>query len=52
MAELTEDHDIRIDKDGIWYFRGEEMKRQDIVNYLYKYLKTGRYWTVCNRNRK
>lgn len=31
--------DIRIDKDGIWYFHGKEMKRQDIVQYLYQYLK-------------
>ena len=46
MAELKKHHGIRIDKDGIWYFRGEEMKRQDIIIYLYQYLKkdsTGQY---------
>ena len=31
--------DIRIDKDGEWYFHGQEMKRQDIVQYLYQYLR-------------
>lgn len=38
--------DIRIDKDGIWYYRGVEMSRKDIVNLLYRHLKrdeTGRY---------
>jgi uncharacterized protein len=32
-------YDMRIDKNGIWYFHGEEMKRLDIVQYLYQYLK-------------
>ena len=39
VANLNKFNDIRIDKDGIWYFHGEEMKRQDIVRYLYQYLK-------------
>jgi len=46
MIDLKEDYNIRIDKDGIWHFHGGEMKRRDIVNYLYQYLKkdsTGRY---------
>ena len=46
MGESKEHPDIRIDKEGIWYFCGEEMVRRDIVNYLYRYLKrdeTGRY---------
>ena len=46
MDELNELNDIRIDKDGIWYFHGEVMKRHDIVKYLYQCLKrdsTGRY---------
>jgi hypothetical protein len=30
---------IRIDAEGIWYFHGEEMKRQDIVRYFYHHLK-------------
>jgi hypothetical protein len=45
-GELTELHDIYIDKDGLWYFHGKEMKRQDIVRHLYQYLKrdgAGRY---------
>jgi uncharacterized protein len=32
--------EIRIDKEGFWYFRDEEMKRFEIVQYLYNYLKT------------
>ena len=38
--------DIRIDKDGVWYYRGVEMLRSDIVNYFYQNLKrdqAGRY---------
>jgi hypothetical protein len=31
--------EICIDKDGVWYFHGDEMKRQDIVQYFYRYLK-------------
>lgn len=40
------EQDIRIDKDGVWYYRGAEMFRKDIVNLLYRNLKkdeTGRY---------
>ncbi len=39
MIQFKGPLDIRIDKDGIWYFHDEEMKRQDIVQYLYQYLK-------------
>jgi len=38
--------EIFIDKDGIWYYRGAEMKRREIVNYFYENLKkdeAGRY---------
>ena len=41
-----EGHDIRIDKEAIWYFQGRVMERQDIVRHLYQYLRidsTGRY---------
>lgn len=31
--------EICIDKHGIWHFRGDEMQRQDIVQYFYRYLK-------------
>jgi uncharacterized protein len=31
--------DIRIDKDGTWYFRGAEMFRREIVNYFYDNLR-------------
>lgn len=31
--------DIRIDKEGVWYYRGSEMFRTDIVQYLYEHMK-------------
>ena len=31
--------DIRIDKEGTWYYQGAEMFRRDIVNYFYENLK-------------
>jgi len=31
--------DIRIDKDGVWYYRGMEMIRKDIVQHLYRHIK-------------
>lgn len=37
---------IKIDKEGIWYYRGDEIFRKEIVNYFYQYLKRdeiGRY---------
>lgn len=39
MMQSNNNLEIRIDKDGIWYFHGEEMKRQDIVQYFYQNLK-------------
>ncbi|MCX7817272.1 MAG: DUF1285 domain-containing protein [Syntrophales bacterium] len=45
MVDVTKS-DIRIDKDGVWYYRGAEMFRKDIVNLFYKHLKMdecGRY---------
>jgi hypothetical protein len=39
--------DIRIDRDGVWYFRGAVMFRREIVNYFYEHLRLdeeGRYW--------
>ena len=35
--------DIRIDKDGVWYYQGVEMIRKDIVNYFYENLKRDEY---------
>lgn len=31
--------DIRIDKDGVWHYRGQVMFRKEIVNYFYQHLK-------------
>jgi uncharacterized protein len=38
--------DIRIDKEGVWYFRGAEMFRREIVNLFYEHMyrdEAGRY---------
>ena len=37
---------IKIDKDGTWYYRGDEIFRKEIVNYFYQNLKrdeSGKY---------
>jgi len=39
MIHSDHHNEILIDKEGIWHFRGAEMKRKDIVLYLYKYLR-------------
>jgi len=31
--------DIHIDKDGLWFYRGMEMTRRDIVRLFYRHLK-------------
>ena len=42
MLRQKNHHEIYIDKDGIWYFRGAEMERRDIVQYFYRYLRKDR----------
>jgi hypothetical protein len=47
-------HDIRIDKDGIWYYRGAEMFRKDIVQLLFRHLRqdeNGWYLIELENNR-
>lgn len=42
-----QDQDIKIDKEGIWYFRGAEMFRRDFVNLFYQHINKdsdGRYF--------
>ena len=39
MNETIPLSDIRIDKEGVWYFRGAEMFRREIVNFFYANLK-------------
>jgi hypothetical protein len=39
MIQSNNNCEIRIDKGGIWYCNGGEMKRQDIVQYFYQHLK-------------
>jgi hypothetical protein len=41
---MTEQHqnespEIRIDRDGVWYFRKMEMTRKEIVQYFYQHLR-------------
>jgi len=33
-----QDYEIKIDKDGLWYYRGSHMFRKDIVNVLFQNL--------------
>jgi hypothetical protein len=40
MLSLNDPYEIQIDREGIWYFRGTEMIRQDIVQYFYQHLKS------------
>jgi len=35
----NENSEIVIDKEGVWYFRGTEMKRKDIVLHFYNHLR-------------
>jgi uncharacterized protein len=39
MNNGSEPCDIRIDKDGTWYFKGAEMFRREIVNFFYENLQ-------------
>lgn len=42
-----QNYEIKIDKDGLWYYNGAHMFRKDIVNLLFQNLKQdrqGRYW--------
>jgi len=39
MTHSNDHNEILIDREGIWYFCGAEMKRIDIVQHFYKYLK-------------
>lgn len=38
-TDTTPASDIRIDKDGVWFYRGQEMFRREIVNFFYEHLK-------------
>ena len=54
MINVDDQLEIRIDKQGVWYFHDEEMKRQDIVRYLYQYLKrdsAGKYLIETGNDR-
>lgn len=53
MNEITSS-DIRVDKDGVWYYRGAEMIRREIVNFFYQHLtldEAGRYVIVVPGDR-
>ena len=39
MAESNSASDIRIDAEGVWFYRGTEMIRRDIVRVFYRHLR-------------
>jgi hypothetical protein len=46
MANDIPPCEIKIDKEGVWYYKGKEIVRKEIVNFFYQNLKkdeTGRY---------
>ena len=46
--------DIRIDREGAWYYRGVEMTRRDIVKLFYKNLRqdaSGRYFIKIKKQK-
>ena len=46
--------DIRIDKEGVWYYKGAEMFRKEIVNFFYQNLKrdeSGQYLIELENDR-
>jgi hypothetical protein len=46
-----ESSDIKIDKDGIWYYRGAHMFRKDILRVFFEHLKMddcGKYFVELN----
>ena len=46
--------DIRIDRDGTWYYQGAEMVRKDIMKFFYRHLKRdldGRYLIEYEKER-
>jgi uncharacterized protein len=46
--------DIRIDQDGLWFYKGMEMSRRDIVRLFYRHLRRdepGRYAIVIGKQR-
>jgi hypothetical protein len=54
MKTLPES-DIRIDADGVWFYRGVEMTRRDIISLFYEHLQrdsAGRYFIEMNGQRR
>ncbi|MDQ1277927.1 MAG: uncharacterized protein QG555_969 [Thermodesulfobacteriota bacterium] len=52
--EYTPPCNIRIDKEGVWYYQGAEMFRREFVNYFYQNLhldETGRYVIILPDDR-
>jgi hypothetical protein len=54
MPNQNNHYEIFIDKNGIWYFRGAEMERRDIVQYFYQHFRRdneGNYLIEINGDR-
>jgi hypothetical protein len=46
--------DIRIDREGVWFYRGMEMQRRDIIALFYRHLvqdESGRYFIEISPQR-
>jgi hypothetical protein len=46
LRSLISGSDLRIDREGLWYYRGAEMTRRDIIRLFYRNLirdESGRY---------
>jgi hypothetical protein len=39
MDVLVPESDIRIDADGVWFYRGTEMIRREIIDLFYQHLR-------------
>jgi hypothetical protein len=47
MDTLVPESDIRIDAEGVWFYRGAEMTRREIITLFYQNLRqddSGRYF--------
>jgi hypothetical protein len=54
MNEPVPESDIRIDRDGVWFYRGMEMFRRDIVRLFYQHLQrnvSGHYFIEIGQQR-
>jgi hypothetical protein len=54
MDHLPFESDIRIDAEGMWFYRGEEMTRREMISLFYQHLRqdsAGRYIIEMGRQK-